>query len=288
MRLAAVLFVTVSTCLVGQDFSDLKVERVASGYQFLEGPVWSKAGYLLFSDVPTNRILQVGPQGVTVFRENSGGANGNAFDSKGNLYTCEGNARRLTRTDPKGKVEVLADKWEGKPLNAPNDVVVRQDGNVYFTDPAFGSQGDKKELPFFGVFHVTPKGELSLVARMSTRPNGVALAPNGHILYVANSDERTVRAYDLDRSGATSNERVLITGIDGVPDGLRVDEKGNLYVTCRGVAIYTPAGKFIRMIEIPETPANCAFGEGDWLTLFVTARTSLYRIRVPVKGSVQY
>lgn len=272
-----------------QDFSELRIERAATGYRFTEGPVWSREGYLLFSDVPANRIIKLTPPNATsIFRENSGAANGNTFDSKGNLYTCEGANHRVSRTAPKGKIEILADTFEGKPFNAPNDIVVSKEGHVFFTDPAFGNQADSKQIAFFGVYHVTPKGEVNAVARLQTRPNGIALSPNGRILYIANSDERNVRAYDVDRSGATSNERVVIKGIDGVPDGIKVDEKGNIYVTCRGVAIYSPSGILLRMIDMPETPANCAFGDADQQTLYVTARTSVYRIRLNVKGASQY
>jgi gluconolactonase len=223
-----------------------------------------------------------------VFRSETNGANGNTFDAQGRLYSCEGDARRLTRTDKKGRIEVLADKWQGKRLNAPNDVVVRKDGQIYFTDPAFGKGQDARELDFYGVYHLTPKGELEVVAKPQGRPNGIALSPNGRILYVDNSDEKNVRAYDLDRSGKATNERVLVSGIDGVPDGMKVDEQGNLYVTANDIVVYTPEGKFLGRIKLPETPANCAFGDDDLQSLYVTARTSLYRVRLDVKGSVQY
>lgn len=287
--IAPVLFLLFSLVASAQDFSDVKVERAATGYRFTEGPVWSKEGYLLFSDVPNNRIMKfTPPNSPEVFREDSGAANGNTFDSKGHLYTCEGANHRITRTDAKGKVDVVADKFEGKPFTAPNDIVVNKEGHVFFTDPAFGNQADTKQIAFFGVYRVSPRGEVAVISRLQTRPNGIALSPNGRILYVANSDERNIRAYDVDRSGNVSNERVVITGIDGVPDGIKIDEKGNIYVTCRGVAVYTSAGKLIRMIELPETPANCAFGDTDLQTLYVTARTSLYRIRLKVKGAIQY
>lgn len=283
--LVCLLFTTASA----QDFSKISVEKVAAGYRFTEGPVWSRDGYLLFSDVPNDKIIKFVPgQGTGVFREGSNGANGNTFDSHGRLYTCESKTRRVTRTDKKGNIEVLAEKWDGKRLNAPNDIVVRRDGNVYFTDPAFGNQADSRELDFYGLYRITPKGELKLVAKPAGRPNGIALSPNGRILYVANSDERNVRAYDVDRNGEVSNERVLISGVDGPPDGIRADEKGNIYVTAKAVAVYNPQGKHLTTIEIPEVPANCAFGDADFQTLYITARTSLYRVRLDVKGSVQY
>jgi len=194
----------------------------------------------------------------------------------------------VIRTDKQGKIEVLAERWEGKRLNAPNDIVVRKDGHVYFTDPAFGNQADHRELDFYGVYRITPKGELKLVAKPAGRPNGIALSPNGRILYVANSDDRNIRAYDLDRNGEVSNERVVVSAIDGPPDGIRVDEKGNLYVTCNELAVYNPEGRLIGTIPVSETPRNCAFGDPDFQSLYITALTSLYRVRLDVKGSVQY
>jgi gluconolactonase len=185
-------------------------------------------------------------------------------------------------------MQVLADKWEGKRLNAPNDIVIRKDGHVYFTDPAFGNQADTRELDFYGVYHITPKGELGLIAKPTGRPNGIAFAPGGRVLYVANSDEHNVRAYDVDHNGDVSGERVVISGVSGVPDGIRVDEKGNIYVAANGVAIYDAHGKLTETIEFSETPANCAFGDSDLQTLYVTARTSVYRVRRNVKGALQY
>ncbi len=266
-----------------------QIDRVAGGYRFTEGPAWSREGFLVFSDVPNDQILKYVPgEKPTVFRENSNGANGNAFDAQGRLYSCESRTRRVVRMDKKENLQVLADKWEGKRLNAPNDIVIRKDGHVYFTDPAFGNQADTRELDFYGVYHITPKGELRLVAKPAGRPNGIALAPGGHVLSVANSDEHNVRAYDVDHNGEVSSERVVISGVSGVPDGIRVDEKGNIYVAANGVAIYDSHGKLTDTIEFSETPANCAFGDSDLETLYITARTSLYRVRRNVKGALQY
>ncbi|MDQ2900760.1 MAG: SMP-30/gluconolactonase/LRE family protein [Acidobacteriota bacterium] len=278
-----------TAALFAQDFSKILVERIEHKFSFTEGPVWSRDGYLLFSDVPNDRILKLIPgEKSTVFRDDTHGANGNTLDAQGRLYSCESKSRRVIRTDKKGRVEVLAEKWQGKRLNAPNDIVVRKDGHVYFTDPAFGNQADTRELDFYGVYHITPKGQMSVIAKPQGRPNGIAFAPNGHILYVANSDEHNVRAYDVDKNGETSNERLAIGGIEGVPDGIRTDEKGNIYVAAKGIAIYDSAGKLLHTVDLAETPANCAFGDADFQTLYVTARTSLYRVRMDVKGSVQY
>lgn len=285
----AALSLLVGFAICGQDFSHISIEKVDAGFRFTEGAVWSREGFLLFSDVPNNHIRKLVPgERSTVFREDSHGANGNTFDAQGRLYSCESKTRRVVRMDKKGKIEVLAEKWEGKRLNAPNDIVVRRDGQIYFTDPAFGDQADTRELSFYGVYHITPKGVMSLIAKPAGRPNGIAFSPNGRILYVDNSDDRNVRAYDVDRNGEVSHERVVVSNIDGVPDGMKVDEKGNLYITAKGIAVYSPEGKLLQTFDLSETPANCAFGDPDLQTLYITARTSLYRIRLGVKGSVQY
>jgi len=288
VKTAAVSLLFALTVL-GQDFSHIAIEKVDAGFRFTEGPVWSREGFLLFSDVPNNQIRKLVPGERSVaFRDDSHGANGNTFDAQGRFYSCESKTRRVVRMDKKGKMEVLAEKWEGKRLNAPNDIVVRKDGQIYFTDPAFGDQADTRELAFYGVYHINPKGVMNLIARPAGRPNGIAFSPNGRILYVANSDDRNVRAFDVDHNGAVSNERVVVSNVDGVPDGIRLDEKGNLYVTAKGVSVYTAEGKLLHTIELSETPANCAFGDPDLQTLYITARTSLYRVRLNVKGSVQY
>jgi gluconolactonase len=272
-----------------QDFSTLAVQKVAGGFEFTEGPVWSRDNYLLFSDVPANKIWKLNADGKAVFREDSKGANGNTYDAQGRLYSCESRSRRVTRTDKKGNIEVLVERFEGKRLNAPNDITVRKDGHVYFTDPAFGDQAEHRELDFHGIYHLPPRGPLALVAKTKGRPNGIALSPNGRILYVADSDDRLIRAFDLAANGGASNERVFISKIDGPPDGIRTDEKGNLWIAANQVAVYAPDGKFINKIELAETPRNLAFGEGDFGTLYVTAQKSIYRVRMEgVKGSVQY
>jgi len=281
----AAFLLTVAIPATAGDFDEIKVERAADKLQFAEGPTWLRDGWLLFCDVPSNRIMKFVPgQGTEVFRENSNGASGTAMDSQGRLYVCESRERRVTRTDKKGKIEVLAEKFQGKRLNAPNDIAVRHDNHVYFTDPPFGAQMDARQLDFFGVYHITPKGEMEVVARPKGRPNGIAFAPGGKILYVTNSDEKKVYAYDLDKNGVASGERVLISGIDGIPDGIRTDEKGNLYIAAKGVSVYSSEGKLLRYVALGEKPSNMAFGDVDMQSLYVTARTSLYRLRLPFKG----
>jgi len=288
MRFALLILLLVLRASA-QNFDGVAVDRIATGFVFTEGPAWSRDGFLVFSDVPNDKLLELKPgQKAAVLRSNTNGAMGNAFDAQGRLYTCETHSRRITRTDKKGKVDVFVERYEGKRFNAPNDIAVRKDGQVYFTDPAFGNQEDTRELDFFGVYHVSPRGEVDLIAKPNGRPNGIALSPNGRVLYVSNSDERNIRAYDLDAKGAASNERILVSGIEGIPDGLRTDEKGNLYLAASKIEVYTPEGKPLGSIALAETPSNCTFGDEDLQSLFVTARTSVYRIRLDVKGSVQY
>lgn len=288
-RFRLVLAIASSFALSAQDFSKISIEKVGSGFQFTEGPVWSREGFLLFSDVPDNKIWKLGAEGKSVYRDATNGANGNTFDAQGRLYSCESKTRRVVRTGKDGKLEVIADKFEGKRLNAPNDIVVRKDGHVYFTDPAFGAQAEGRDLDYYGIYHIPPRGPMELVAKTTGRPNGIALSPNGRLLYVADSDDRLLRVFDVAANGKAANERVLVKGIDGPPDGIRTDEKGNIWVTCNNVSVYAPDGKFVGKIDFPETPRNLTFGEGDFGTLYVTALKGVYRVRfTDVKGSVQY
>jgi len=285
----AFLLLPFSFVGLAQDLASYQVQTVTVSNKFVEGPVWcAHDGYLLYSDIPANKIHKIDAKGPSVFREDSGGANGNAFDDKGRLYTCEGRARRVTRTDKKGAVEVLADQFEGKKLNGPNDIAVTKHEHVYFTDPAFGSTVDSKELPFYGVFHIQPKGPMTAALKWTTRPNGLATSPEGNTLYVTNSDERNIRAYDIAKDGSLQNERMFVAATEGVPDGIDVDEKGNVYVAAAGVFIYSPKGERLVKIDLAEKPSNLAFGDGDLKSLYVTARSTLYRVRMEAKGVSLY
>jgi gluconolactonase len=265
------------------------VEKVGGDFAFVEGPVWSKQGFIIFSDIYNSRINKIGSSGkLEIYRNYTNAANGNSMDVQGRLYSAERDGRQLSRLERDGKVTVLASEWEGKRLNSPNDVVVRRDGHVYFTDPASKAVLEPQELGFNGVFHITPQGKLSLVSKRLARPNGVALTPDGRTLYVADSEARKIYAYNLDAAGNASGEREFLAVAEGSPDGLRVAANGNLYIAAKGIAVYSPAGKLLRTIDFPETPANCAFGGKDLKTLYVTARTSVYRVRVEDRGSLQY
>ncbi len=281
------LFVLMPLALFSQDFSAVNVEEIAKGFPGGEGPVWSRQGFLLFSDYGRDRIYKYIPgKKPEVFRESSNGANGNAMDRKGRLYTCEYKSRRVTRTDRKGRMEVIAEKFEGKRLNAPNDIVVRRDGHVYFTDPLF-TPLKERELDFYGVYHISPDGKMEAIARLKTRPNGVTLSPDGKTLYVANSDEKNISAYTLDRAGHAFDGHVVISGLPGGPDGIRIDVKGNLYIAAHGVVVYSPEGKVLGRIKTAQNPRNLAFGDKDFRTLYMIGDT-LYRVRLDVPGAVQY
>ena len=282
----AFLLAVFAALALAQDFSEIKFEMLVKGLTFTEGPAWSKDGYLVFSDTPADRLMKWVPgHDVEVLRNGVRGPSGNAFDTEGRLYTCETRGRRVTRTGKRGEIEVLAERWEGKRLNAPNDIVVSRHNHVYFTDPAFGEQADHRELDFYGVYHIPPKGPMKLVAKPAGRPNGIALSPDQRILYVLNSDERNLRAYDLDKNGDPTGERVLISGIPGVPGGLAVDEKGNLYITGKGIFIYSAAGRLLHSLDLQSRASNCAFGEADFQTLFITAGPEVLRARLDVRGA---
>jgi gluconolactonase len=286
---AAIILSGLAVAALAQPVGEVLIERVATGFRFLNGPTWSPDDTLIFSDTPTDRQLRFTPgKNVSEVSSRAGGISATTFDKDGRMYIAEPRARRIIRIDKKAKTDVLAERFEGRRLNAPNDLVVRRDGNVYFTDPSFGSQQDAVELGFYGVFRLSPKGELSAIARWKTRPNGIALTENGRMLYVSDSDAQTVHAFDLSGDGVASNDRTIISKIAGAPGGVRTDATGNIYVAAREVYVYSPKGDLIRTISVGETPSNLTFGDVDFQSLYVTARTSLYRVRLSVKGTVSY
>ena len=284
-----------------------KVEKLAGGFQFIEGPIWHPDGYLLFSDPNANTIYRWTPDGsVSVFRSKSGytgtdiaeyhqpGSNGLSLDPNGLLTIDEHGNRRVTRLERTGKITVLADRYDGKRLNSPNDLVYRSDGTLYFTDPPFGLpkafDDPRKELPFSGVFMVRD-GQVTLLTKELSGPNGIAFSPDERYLYVDNWDlkRKVLMRYDVAADGTVSNGKVFFD-FTRLPepvalDGIKVDERGNVYVSAPGgIWILSPAGKALGRIVPPEHDANFAWGDADGRALYLTASTGLYRIRLNVAG----
>jgi sugar lactone lactonase YvrE len=272
-----------------RELPNYESEKVAANLQFVDGLVWSRSGFLAVADVRQRKIFRLDSDPhPKVLRDSDGGASGLAYDLQGRLYICESETRRVTRLDLAGKVETLAENWQGRKFNAPNDIVVRKDGHVYFTDPAFGSANDRRDLDFYGIWHISPKGELDVAAKWKTRPNGIAVSADGKSLFVTDSDRHAVVAFDLDRAGTAANQRDVIRNVAGVPGGIRTDVDGRFYVAAKGVGIYSPDGKLQRTLLESEYASNCAFGEGDLESLFIGARGTIYRVKLGVKGALQY
>lgn len=264
-----------------------EAERVATGCQFTEGPLWHPDGYLLFSDIPRNRIMQWKPGGeLTVWREPSGQSNGLTFDRQGRLLAAEHQGRRVSRTLADGSVETVAERYQGKRLHSPNDLVVHSSGAVCFTDPPYG--GNPAELEAFGVYRVAPDGAVTQLAADFERPNGLAFSPDEQTLYVDDTARQHVRAFDVAEDGTLRRGRVLATmdpSRQGGADGLKVDADGRIWCTGPGGCwVFQPNGEALGILVLPEIPANCAWGDDDRGTLYLTARTSVYRVRTKVRG----
>jgi gluconolactonase len=287
---------------------DARIEKIADGFVFLEGPAWISAeSRLLYSDLRGNAIYQwTAADGVSDYAkpfftgDGTGlrgvGPNGVALDAEGRLEVCVYGSRSVVRLEPDGSRTTLAAAYEGKRLNSPNDVVVGRDGSLYFTDPSFGLEGTDRsplrELDFNGVYRLRPKGELDLLTKAQERPNGLSLSPDESILYVANSGGAVTgwMAYDLSAAGL-SNARVFfdITGVEGEggADGMKVDLNGNVFATGPGgVWIIAPDGTHLGTISPGEALTNVGWGD-DGATLYITGRTALYRIRLSTRGAIQ-
>jgi sugar lactone lactonase YvrE len=264
-------------------------EQIATGFEFTEGPVWHPDGYLLFSDIPASRTYKWMPDGtVTIWREPTSNANGLTLDHQRRVLACEHSGRRVSRVEADGRVVTLADSYGGRPLNSPNDVVVKSDGTIYFTDPPYGIAPEQREQPCNGLYRITTDGTLELLIDDFDRPNGLAFSADQSILYVDDSPRRHVRAFDVRADGTLANSRVL-ADMDhpqpGSPDGMKIDVEGHMYVTgATGVWVFEPDGTCLGVVATPERPANCAWGDADRQTLYITARTSLYRVRTMVPG----
>jgi gluconolactonase len=277
---------------------DAQPEQIASGFVFTEGPLWHpRERHLTFSDVRGDTMYRWSASGgTTVFRKPSNIANGNTWDRDGNLITCEHAGRRLSRTKEDGSVETIASDYEGKQLNSPNDVICLSNGDLVFTDPPYGLRRPDgsfgpQAIPFQGVFRCTPDGMVTALVSDFNRPNGLVVSDNGRTLYVCDTDQHHVRAFDIGADGSVSNSRLFADlqygDATGRPDGMKLDSFGNLYVaanTMEGIWVFDPSGALIGLIGLPETPANLAWGGDDWRTMFVTASTSVYRLPMKAPG----
>jgi len=268
--------------------------RVASGFGFTEGPVWDERGFLYVSDEEQNKIFKVYEDGRKEEVISLGDPDGNAYDRKRRLIDCASVLRAITAVTPEGKYTILADKFEGKKFNSPNDVIVGPDGALYFTDPTLDLvKGETQEIPFQGVYRLSESGEVRLLTKDLTQPNGLAFSPDGKHFYVDDSKQRNIRVYDVNSDASLSNGRIFGTeagGLhEGVPDGMRVDQAGNLYVTGpKGIWVWDPEGHHLGTIEMPEQPANLIWGDADYQTLYITATTSVYKLRTKARGFVPY
>ncbi len=285
---------------------DAPIERIAGGLGFTEGPVW-RGTSLLFSDIPNKRIVRWRrlPEGPELTTYATGNSNGLTLDRQGQVLAAEHGGRRVTRVTDDGTRTVLAERFEGKRLNSPNDIVAKSDGSIYFTDPPYAVQPSTpgmprpegwwtapipgKELPYNGVYRLTPDGILHLLVDDCALPNGLAFSPDESVLYVDDSAHKHIRAFDVRPDGTLTNSRILVDMASeepGVPDGLKVDLHGNLFCTGPGgVWVCGPQGERLGRIRLPELPANLAWGE-DGSVLFLTARTSVYRLPTMTGGAL--
>jgi gluconolactonase len=272
-----------------------KLETVASGFGFTEGPVWDAKGFVWVSDETLNKIFRVYPDGRKEETIALGDPDGNTYDRQSRLLDCASVLRAIIRLSPDGKsYETVADKFEGKRFNSPNDVVLGPDGAIYFTDPTLDLvQGEKQEIPFQGVYRIDSSGKVQLLTKDLTQPNGLAFSPDGKHFYVDDSEKRNVRVYDFQSNGTIANGRIFGEEPggkdDGVPDGMKLDEAGNIFVTGpNGIWVWDAEGHHLGTIVMPEQPANLAWGDADYSTLYITATTSVYRLRTSTHGFVPY
>ena len=263
---------------------------LATGFEFTEGPVWHPDGYLLYSDIPASIIYRWEPEGTPEpFIAPSRESNGLTYDRQGRLVACEHAGRQVSRMAPDARMmETVVDRYQGKRLNSPNDVVVHSSGRIYFTDPPYGIDPDPGELGFRGVYRIDTDGSITLLASDFVRPNGLAFSPDETILYIDDSRRRHIRAFDVQADGSISNGRIFVdmdVEAKGNPDGMKVDVEGNIYCSAGGgLWIVDPTGRHLGTVPLPELPANLAFAGADNRTIYLTARTSLYILQGTTPG----
>lgn len=268
---------------------------MGGGFGFTEGPVWDKSGFLWVSDEILNKIFRLYPDGHRDEAISLGDPDGNTYDRDHRLIDCASVLRAIIRLSPDGKnYTILADRFEGKRFNSPNDVVLGPDGAFYFTDPTLDlPKGQSQEIPFQGVYRLDAKGNVRLLTRDLQQPNGLAFSPDGRFFYVDDSARKDIRVYRFHPDGSLSDGKLFgseeVAGQEGVPDGMRVDRRGNLFVVGPGgIWVWSPAGVHLGTVVLPEQPANLSWGGPSYSVLYITATTSVYRIRTATRGFVPY
>jgi gluconolactonase len=276
------------------------VEQIATGFTFTEGPIWMADGSLHFSDMPADKRRRWHPdEGVAVLRDPSNKCNGMTLDNDGNLLVCEHVTSSVVRERPDGARETLATHWQGKELNSPNDVIVASDGSIVFTDPTYGRMPGfglerEQELDFQGVYRLPAGGGgLELLVDDFAQPNGLCFSPDESLLYVNDTDRAHIRVFDVGPGHQLSNGRVFAANIGdgdlakgGLVDGMKADERGNIYVTGpEGIWVFSPEGEHLGVIRVPESTGNLNWGDDDWKSLFIPSSTSVYRVRMKVAGN---
>jgi gluconolactonase len=271
-----------------------KLSVVGTGFGFTEGPVWDQAGFLYVSDETINKIYRLHPDGKKEEVIALGDPDGNTFDRQHRLIDCASVLRAIIQVTRDGKYKILADRFEGKKLNSPNDVIVGPDGALYFTDPTLDLvAGEKQEIPFQGVYRLDGKSNVRLLTKDLSQPNGLAFSPDGKHFYVDDSEQRNIRVYDVAPDGTLTNGHIFGEEPggkdDGVPDGIKVDKIGNLFVTGpKGIWVWDAKGHHLGTIVMPEQPANLNWGDKEYRTLYITATTSVYRLEMKTQGFVPY
>ncbi len=275
---------------------DVDVETMATGFEFTEGPIWHpSAHFLIFSDMPGDHMRRWSvSDGISTFRKPSNKANGNAYDQEGRIVTCEHATSRVTRTEKDGSITVLATHWKDQELNSPNDIVVKRDGAIYFTDPSFGrleyfGVPREQDLSFQGVYRLEPSnGALELLTDDIFQPNGLCFSLDESRLFINDTERQHIRVFDVEADGTITGGRIWAqpTGEgEGVPDGMKIDTHENLYCTGPGgIHVFDPDANCLGVIHVPEVVANFTWGDEDMCSIFITASTSLYRVRVKVPG----
>ncbi len=294
LKRVSVLFLMIVlpiTLTYGQQIikEDAEPEKITEGYEFTEGPLWHQSGYLLFSDIPANTVYKWTPsEGAVVYLKPSGRSNGLAYDINGNLLLAQHDGL-ISRFTKDNELSVVVDNFDGKRLNSPNDLTVKSDGTIYFTDPPFGVSDEDKELDISGVYRYAEDQGLTLLTNSFDLPNGIAFSPDESRLYVNDTRHNHIRVFDVNDDGSLANGRIFAkmeSDAEGSADGMKVDTEGNLYSTGPGgLWIFSPEGEVLQQVQTPERITNLAWGGPNYSTLFLTAPNAVYRLETNQKGN---